>query len=161
MKKRIKPLKGKVNRIQKFNKDLEHTNFLADYQEIMIQRLNLNYINRYHEENIDRIVRSVTGRPKEAFNTDIKDGLLLTCNIEPEFYINIQNTVKKITGNYMPMNELIYLLLGHFCHVYNKKLVKKSLPFKQIYKGKSKSNLIKFNRKFSKYYKNIVKNFLD
>ena len=161
MKRKNKTLKGKVSIIDKFNKNTEESNFLNEFQEIMLQRLNLNYIDKYHKKNIERIIKTTINQPGNYFNTNIKNGFLLTCNVEPELYLKIQDTAKKITGNYLPMDELIHLLLTYFCHVYEKNPPKKDLPYKHIFKGKSLTNLHLFQKQFSKFYKNKVRSFTN
>lgn len=161
MKKQGMILKGKVNAINRFNKDPHKLKFFENFQEIIIQRLNLNYINKYNKKNVNRIIRSITGKPKGYINTDIKKGFLLTCNVEPEIYIQIQETAKKVTGDFLPMDELIYHLLTYFCYIYKDKNPKNILPYKHRYKGKSLSKLIKFQNRFTNYYKNSVSNFME
>ena len=161
MKHKIKPLKGKVSIINKFNKDPRKSNFLNEFQEIMLQRLNLNHIQKYHKDNIKKIIRTTINKPENYFNTNIKNGFLLTCNVEPELYLKIQDTAKKITGDYLPMDELIHLLLTYFCHVYEKDLPKNQLPYKHTFKNKSFTNLLLFQKRFSKFYKNKVRSFTN
>ena len=161
MAKKTKPLNGRVSLINRFNKDPKYSDFPSKFQNIMIQRLNLNYIDKYHKKNIDKIVRSVTNNPSNTINTKIANGFLLTCNVEPELYINIQETAKKITGDFLPIDELIYLLLSYFCFTYNKDLPEKELPYKHVLKGKSRSKLFRFQKRFEKFYGNIVRDFTE
>jgi hypothetical protein len=149
----------RVKEIDRFNRNVENTNFFNNLQEIMFQRLNLNYIDKYSDENVETIIKSVSHKlNKKSINTKITNGFLLSCRIEPEIYLVIQETVKKLTGSYMAMDELIYMLLTYFCFVYNDREPKKILPFEHKYKGRSKKKIQKFEEVFGKYYKNIPKN---
>ena len=155
-------LKGNVKVINRFNKDPKTTVFFNEFQEIMIQRLSLNYMDMYHKDNIEKIIRFTLNKPANTINTKIRNGLLLSCNIEPELYIKIQETVKKLTGNYTAMDELIHFLLTYFCYIYSKGYApKKELPYKQINKGKRFQKLLTFQKRFKKYYPNTVRNFLE
>lgn len=157
-----KPLKGKVSRINRFNKDPNVSDFLSNFQEIMIQRLNLNHIGKYHKDNVDRIVRSVLKHSSTTkINTSIKNGFLTTCTIDPEIYIGVQETIHKLTGDYYPMDEIIHLLLTYFINTYQGRLPKQQLPFNHKYPGKKFKTLEAFQKRFKKYYKNTVSNFIE
>jgi hypothetical protein len=161
MDQKSKPLRGRTSKLDRFNKDPQRSNFIKEFQEIMIQRLNLNYIDKYHKKNIAQIVRSTVNRPLNTINTRIKGGFTLSCNVEPELYIQIQETAKKITGDYVPIDELIHLLLTYFCDTYKGSLPKNQLPYKHVFKGRSFSKLLLFQKQFFPYYSNIVRNFME
>ena len=152
-----KPI-GKVKKIDRFNKDPEESVFIEDFQKIMTERIDLNYEKKYHLENVKKIIRRETNRPPKSINTDITGGLLLSLKVEPEIYLKIQYTLKKLTGKYMPMDEFLHFLIFYFLHTYSKEEPKKQLPFNQINKGKRKGKLLQFNTRFRKFYKNIPKN---
>lgn len=152
--------RGRVPVVDRFNQDPLRSKFIEEFQEIMLHRLHLNHINRYHPDNIELIVKSVVNRPAKTVNTKIKNGFLLSCRVPPELYLIIQDTCKKITGNYMAMDELIHLLLTYFVHVYSGKLPKNELPYNHVNKGRRLSKLVLFQSRFGKYYKNIVRNVL-
>ena len=157
----MKGKRGRLPILDKFNQDPKSSDFIKNFQQIMIQRLNLNHTNRYSKTNVERIVQSIVNRSARTINTQIKDDFLLTCKVEPELYINIQETAKKITGDYIAMDELIYLLLTYFCNVYKSNLPKNELPYKHVNKGRSKNKLLLFQNRFEKYYSNIVHNFME
>ena len=127
----------------------------------MTERLLLNHMNKFHPDNVKRIVRKIGKRPSKSFNTKITDGFLLSCRIEPELYLKIQDAVKKVTGKYIPMDELIHHLLTYFCYVYGLEEPINILPYQHVHKGKSRHKLNKFERRFGKYYKNSVRSFKD
>lgn len=153
-------LKGKRKKEDRFNCDPDQTVFLQDFQKIMTERLILNHERKYHPKNIAKIIRQEANRPANSINTKIKNGFFLSLNIEPELYLKIQWTFKKLTGKLIPMDELIFFLLTYFVHTYSRE-PKKQLPFNQVYKGRSKVKLLKFNSRFRKYYKNIPSNIKD
>jgi len=156
------PLKrGRTTTLERFNQSPEISNFLKEFQEVMSYRLILNQINKYHPDNIDLIVRAILNRPPKTINTKIAGGFLLTCRIEPEMYLLIQETCKKITGNLLPMDELIHLLLSYFIYIYSGKLPKNELPYNHVYKGRRLNQLIKFQNQFNKYYSNTVRSFME
>ena len=114
----------RISNTERFNKDPKTSDFLNKFQKIMIQRLDLNHINKYHKDNIEQIMKSTINQKYSAINTKIDGGFTLSCNVEPELYIEIQDVAKKITGDYMSMDELIHLLLTYFVHTYRNYLPK-------------------------------------
>ena len=152
--------RGRRSILNKFNADPKSSDFIKNFQEIMIQRINLDHTNQFSKRNVERIVQSTINRSAKTINTDTKD-FLLTCKVEPELYITIQETAKKITGDYIAMDELIYLLLTYFCDVYKGRLPKNELPYKHVNKGRSRKHLLLFQKKFEKYYSHIVNNFME
>jgi hypothetical protein len=121
----------------------------------MKHRLNLNHEGRYSKKNVDAIIRKLFNQPKNSMDASIKNGLQFVCDIEPEFYIILQDTVKKITGKRMPMNELTHTLLAWFVKTYrNTNMPERTLPFEQIHPGKRHKKLAMFQRKFRCHYTN-------
>lgn len=157
----MKSKRGRVNILNKFNQDPKQSDFLSNFQKVMLHRLILNQLGKYNKENVEYVVRSTINRVAATINTKIDGGFLLTCNVEPELYLKIQDTAKKITGNYIPMDELIHLLLTYFCHVYSDTLPKNKLPYKHVNKGSRLKKLIAFQHRFGKYYHNSVRSFQD
>jgi hypothetical protein len=86
--------------------------------------------------------------------------MLLSTEVEPEVYILAQETAKKITGNYIPMEQLLHLLLVTFIKTYEKEPFK-TTPFIQVHKGARFKALQKFQAKFSKHYNNLVRSWAD
>lgn len=146
----------KVKFIDRFNQG--HTSFLNDFQEVMLERINLNYDGSYNKTKADKLIRNILKRPPATLNTKIRDGFLLSCKVEPEIYLMTQETCKKINDSVMPMDELIHMLLVCFILTYHKK-PKAVLPFRHTRKGLRLGHLRKFQKAFSKYYPNTVRSF--
>jgi hypothetical protein len=146
----------KTKSIDRFN--MPDTPFLRDFQEVMLERMNLNYDGIATKYRCKKLVRQILNRPEKCLNIDTKNGFLLTCNVEPEIYLLAQETCKKINNSVMPMDELLHLLLVCFILTYRNE-PKPVLPFKHIRKGTSLANLQKFQGAFSRYYSNSVRSF--
>ena len=142
--------------IDRFNQD--DSPFLNNFQEVMIERLNLNYNGLATKYRCKKLVTSILKYPEKCMNIKTKDGFLLSCNIEPEIYILVQETCKKINGSVMPMDALMHQLLVCFILTYQKR-TKAVLPFKHTRKGVSLNNLQKFQKRFSRYYSNSIASF--
>ncbi len=149
-------MKAKI--IDRFNQT--DTPFLDNFQEVMLERLNLNYDGLATKNRCKQLVRNILNRSDKYLNTKTKDGFLLSCNVEPEIYIMAQETCKKTNNSVMAMDELIHLLLTCFILTYRND-PKPILPFKHVRKGIRFNNLRKFQNTFSKYYHNSVRSFKD
>jgi len=150
----------KYNLINRFNKSPKDSPFLELFQKVMIERLLLNYEKKYHPENVRQIINSIDikgyRRNAKGINTDISGGFILSTNVDAEFYILLQEVIKEITGNYMPMDEFIHLLLTWFFQYYNKDSKRKvKLPFVKNNKNEKNKLILSFNKQFSPFYKNI------
>lgn len=161
MNKNVKNLtthEGKKILLNRFNRSTEESSYLEDFQEIMKERLLLSHYRKYNKKDVDRIIWRVTNRNPRMINTDIGDGFLLSCNVEADFYILLQEKLKQLTGKHWPMDEFIMLLLSWFYTTYkDKKIINKKLPLKQSNNYRKKIYLKnKFHNKFKKYYKNII-----
>lgn len=143
----------RVKSIDRFNQS--NTDFLNNFQKVMLERINLNYDGLATKYRINKLIRNILNRPPKCMNIKIKDGFLLSCNVEPEIYIMAQETCKKINNSVMPMDELLHLLLVCFILTYRNE-TKSILPFKHSRKGLRFNNLRKFQNTFSKYYDNSV-----
>jgi hypothetical protein len=148
----------KMKFIDRFNQ--AHTTFLNDFQEVMLERLNLNYDQLYTKARTDKLVRNILNRPSTCLNTKIKEGFLLSCNVEPEIYLLIQETCKKTNNSVMAIDELLHSLLVCFILSYREN-PKPILPFRHTRKGARFNNLHKFQKTFSKYYPNTVRSLKD
>jgi hypothetical protein len=148
----------KVKFIDRFNQG--NTSFLEDFQEVMIERICLNYDKSYTKRKADKLIRNILKRPPETLNTKIRDGFLLSCKIEPELYLLAQETCRKTNGELMPMDELIPMLLTCFILSYHK-VTRPVLPFKHKRKVLRYRNLYRFQKTFGKYYHNSVRSFQD
>lgn len=148
--------KMKFKKIDRFNQ--ENTPFLNNFQEVMIERLNLNYSGLATPYRCKKLTRKILNVPEKSMNIKTKNGFLLSCNIEPEIYILAQETCKKINKSVIPMDELMHLLLVCFILSYQKR-IKPTLPFKHVRKGVRLANLQRFQKRFSHYYHNAVVSF--
>jgi hypothetical protein len=142
--------------INRFNKSLEESKFLEEFQNIMIERLNLSHERKFNKINVNRIITQYSNKRSRQMNTEIKNGFLLSCVIEPEIYIKIQDIIKKLTGSYQPMDQLIHLLLLWFCKEYTKDGKRRVFPFERRFKGIRYAKLALFHKKFSNYYCNTI-----
>jgi hypothetical protein len=148
---------GRKSKLDRFNRDPEKTNFFDDFQNVMIERLSLNRMGMYHPDNVDQIIKDITGKPPISINASISGGFLLSCSIEPEMYIIIQDIMKKLTGKYTSMDELIHLLLSYFVFTYRDlPKAKNVFPFKRVKPGRALKKLHRFHYLFRKYYSNTV-----
>ena len=153
--KKNKTKEQKYNLINRFNKPLEEGPFLEIFQKVMIERLLLNKDKKYHPENVKRIIEKM-GRDAKYMNTDISNGFILSTNVDAEFYILLQETIKEVTGNYMPMDAFIHILLTWFYQYYSSDINKKvCLPFVKKSNKRKRIMISKFNHNFSHFYKNI------
>jgi hypothetical protein len=134
--------RGRLKNIERFNKDPKISNFLSNFQEKLMMRMILNYGSK---------------TPK----TRLKDEFLLTCRVDQELYIKIQEISNRITGDYIAIEDLIMHLLTYFCYIYNDNTPKRILPYEHKYPGRSTKKLRKFQRKFSGFYSNTVKSFRE
>jgi hypothetical protein len=149
--------KGRKSKIDRFNRDPRLSSFFEDFQNVMIERLNLNCIDKYHPDNVDRIINEVTGKSPKSMNASIDGGFLLSCVIEPEMYLMLQDIMKKLTGEYTSMDELIHFLLSYFVYVYHDlPKIKNTLPFKRVRPGRSLKRVHRFHRLFRRFYSNTV-----
>lgn len=143
--------------INRFNRPIEDDNFIESFQEIMIERLLLNRDRKYHPKNLEQIIKGSRwkGERKNSRNTrlDISGGFLLSTTVEADFYILLQELIKDMTGNYMPMDEFLNLLLSWFYQYYaGGRTNKEKLPFKKINRKNKKRKIKQFNKQFSKFY---------
>jgi hypothetical protein len=145
--------------VNRFNKSVDDDHFIESFQKAMIERLLLNRDRKYHPKNIKQMLRCVQVgdriRDLRKVNMNISGGLLLSTKVEADFYVLLQELVKDMTGNYIPMDEFLHLLLTWFYQYYADGKGKKiSHPFIKISKTHKKRKINQFNSIFSKYYKN-------
>jgi hypothetical protein len=144
--------------IDRFNQG--DTLFLNNFQEVMLERINLNYDGLATKYRCKQLIRNILNRSDKYLNIKTKDGFLLSCNVEPEIYLLAQETCKKINNSVMPMDELLHMLLVCFILTYRKN-IHPIIPFKHVRKGARLNNLRKFQNTFSKYYRNSVVSFKE
>lgn len=142
--------------IQRFNQDPDRFPFLDQFQELMIGRLT----GDLKREDIIRLFKRKFKRAVDSIKTNPKNLLLLSTEVEPEVYILAQETAKKVTGKFMPMEELLHLLLITFVKTYEREPFQK-VPFAHARKGARFKTLQKFQARFSRYYCNIVQSWDD
>jgi len=140
--------------IDRFNDDPDKLPFIKDFQNIMMNKLCRMLTNK----DIKTLLKSQCNRPMSSINTNPKNLLLLTVEAEPEIYIMAQDTAKKVTGNYIPMDQLLHLLLTCFIKTYQQEPFKNT-PFKHVRKGARFKTLRKFQGQFSQHYCNHVRSF--
>ena len=116
--------------INRFNQDPKRYPFLRQFQEIMIAKLTGDLTKK----GIKTLIESKFKRPLSSIKVDHKNLLILSTEVEPEIYILAQETAKKVTGNYIPMEELLHLLLTTFIQTYRQEPFKK-IPFIHAHKG--------------------------
>lgn len=129
----------KVKTINRFNKK-SNCRFLKDYQKVIQEIAYLQTINKHTKRNINLAVRRATFRPPEGIATNINKGILLSMNLEAEIYYELQEQLKKITGEYKSMDEFLHYMIVHF--IYQYKFNKEYIP-PYIVKRKKKENINK------------------
>jgi hypothetical protein len=142
--------------INRFNQDPDRFPFTEQFQELMIGKLT----GDLKRKDIRRLYKGKFKRAVDSIKVNHKDLLLLSTEVEPEIYILAQETAKKVTGKYISMEELLHLLLITFIKTYEKEPFKK-IPFTHAHKGARFKALQRFDAKFSRYYGNIVKSWVD
>ena len=150
------PKKRKNLYINRFNTPLEESKYLDTYQKMLIEKLILNKQKRFCYKNINRIIKNILNRNADV-NLSIKGGLLLSCKIEAEEFVMLQETNKKLFGKYVPIDEVLQLLISWYIYYYhpnNKN--KKLLPMMERKNTTRYTKLNKFENKFKKYYHNII-----
>jgi hypothetical protein len=142
--------------INRFNQDPDRFPFLDQFQEIMIGRLT----GDLKKEDIIKLFRKKYKKYVVSIKTNPKELLLLSTEVEPEIYILAQETAKKVTGKFMPMEELLHLLLVTFIKTYEREPFQK-VPFVHARKGARFNTLRQFQSRFSRYYCNTVRSWDD
>jgi hypothetical protein len=145
--------------IDRFNQPMDESNFLSIFQIAMSEKLMLEECGEFDKEKFRRFLWKKINRLDDCIDLKVKP-ILLSCKIGPNFYLDIQETAKRIFGEYIAMDELIIFLLDYFTRNYSEENSGKEVPlFVRKYPGKSRSNLNSFHSKFSKFYKNHVVSF--
>lgn len=149
-------IKMRTKTINRFNQDPDRYPFIKQFQELMIGKLT----GDLKRKDIRDLYTGKFKRAVDSIKVNPKDLLLLSTEVEPEVYILAQETAKKVTGNYLPMEQLLHLLLVTFIKTYEKEPFKIT-PFIQVRKGARFQALQKFQAKFSKHYGNLVRSWAD
>lgn len=149
----------RVSTIDRFNIPPEESDFLKIFQIGMKEKLMLLECGEYDPVEFNRFMWRKLRRNIKYFDLKVKP-LLLSCKIGPNFYLDIQETAKRMFGNYVAMDELIIFLLDYFVENYGKENCVEGNPlFVRKCGEKDNSKLNAFNAKFSKFFKNHVVSF--
>lgn len=140
--------------INRFNQNSDQSPFIKDFQKIMINKLSQILTNK----EIKSFVDAECSNTLSSLNTSTKNLLLLTTEVEPQIYLLAQETAKKLTGDYISMEQLLHLLLTCFIETYRQEPFKK-IPFKHVRKGARFNTLQKFQSRFSQFYNTHVESF--
>lgn len=146
--------KNKPKRLNRFNLDPKNDQFINNFQEILRERLILSYIKKYNLINVNRITIRHAKTNSKNMDTKVKDGLLLSCRVQPEIYLRVQDILKKVIGQHLPMDEFLEFLLMYFVYIYGRDVRHPKIipPFRSVNPGASYKNLKKFQNTFGKYY---------
>jgi hypothetical protein len=140
--------------INRFNQDPNKSPFINDFQKIMINKLSKILTNK----EIRCLVNAECSNTLSSINTNTKNLLLLTTEVEPQIYLLAQETAKKITGDYIPIEQLLHILLTCFIKTYQQEPFK-IIPFKHVRKGARFKTLQKFQSRFAQFYDTHVESF--
>lgn len=148
--------RGKLSKRSKFNTPIETSPFLKNFQDLLLAKMIMVKEGTYSKEAMDLAIVQLTGQKPRDINMNI-DPIQITCDLEPALYLRVQETAKKLTGEVMPMDELVRLLLTYFVVCYGGKTVlKKFQPFIRAKPSQRLHRLDKFKIRFGKYFKNHV-----
>ena len=148
--------RGKLSNRSKFNTPPEASPFLRNFQELLLTKMIMIKEGTYSKMAMDQAIVQLTGQKARDINMSI-DPIQITCDLEPALYLRIQETAKKITGDVVPMDELVRLLLTYFVVCYGGGYVlKKFQPFIRTNPSQRLDRLSKFKIRFGKYFKNHV-----
>lgn len=148
--------RGKLSNRSKFNTPPEASPFLRNFQDLLLAKMIMVKEETYSKEAMDRSIVQLTGQKARDINMDI-DPIQIACDLEPALYLRVQETAKKLTGDVMPMDELVRILLTYFVVCYGGKTVlKKFQPFIRVNPSQRLDRLSKFKIRFGKYFKNHV-----
>ncbi len=138
----------------RFNQDPNEGPLIRQFQEIMIAKLSGDLTKK----EIKTLIESKFKRPLDSISVNPKNLLLLSTEVEPEIYILVQETAKKVTGDYIPIEQLLHLLLTTFIQTYRHEPFKK-IPFIHARKGARFKALRAFQSRFSNEYNGFVQSW--
>lgn len=145
--------------IDRFNQPCSESNYLEIFQIAMSEKLMLKSCGEFDKKAFQRFLWRRVHRRDKYIDLKIKP-LLLTCKVSPEFYLDVQETAKEMLGEYAAMDELIIFLLDYFVENYGRENRGGGTPlFVRKFKGRSESNLKRFQSRFRPYFKNHVVSF--
>jgi len=132
---------------KRINKN-KNQEFFKILQEIIIARSS-------GESDLSEITQKFGKPPTYGSTYSPKDMVTVESEVEAELYVLAQETCHRLTGRYMPMDELIHLLISYFVGVYSGREGKRLLPFESKRRGVRYSRLIRFHKRMSQYYPTI------
>ena len=142
--------------INRFNNPLEETKYLEVFQKLLIEKLILNKKKKFCQINMERAAEAILNRGADI-NLKIKGGLLVCCNIEAEEFVLLQETNKRLFGKYVPIDQVLQLLISwYICYYHPNNKDKNLLPLKKRENRTRYDKIKSFENRFKKYYKNII-----
>jgi len=155
-----KPRFGKrQSPINRFNIPSEESDFLRIFQIAMSEKMMLMECGEFDRDKFQKFLYRKLHRDDKKIGLKVKP-LLLSCKVDPNFYLDIQEAAKEMFGECVPMNELISFLLDYFARNYGREDQSEAMPlFVRKYWGRSKINLNRLQAKFGPYFKNHVVSF--
>jgi hypothetical protein len=155
-----KPRFGKrQSPINRFNIPSEESDFLRIFQIAMSEKMMLMECGEFDRDKFQKFLYRKLHRDDKKIGLKVKP-LLLSCKVDPNFYLDIQEAAKEMFGECVPMNELISFLLDYFARNYGREDQSEAMPlFVRKYWGRSKINLNRLQAKFGPYFKNHIVSF--
>jgi hypothetical protein len=142
-----------IKKNAKFNSD---PTFLRKFHSLLLERLTMIKDGTYTKAEMDRLVSKATGTKPTSMKMDI-DPIQISVDLEPRIYWLIQETARRVTGDVMPMDELVRLFLLYFVRYYSDFDPERTpLPFVPVKPHGSKAKLDLFKVRFGRYFKNHV-----
>lgn len=125
----------------------------------MSEKMMLMECGEFDRDKFQKFLYRKLHRDDKKIGLKVKP-LLLSCKVDPNFYLDIQEAAKEMFGECVPMNELISFLLDYFARNYGREDQSEAMPlFVRKYWGRSKINLNRLQAKFGPYFKNHVVSF--
>jgi hypothetical protein len=137
---------------REWNKLNKPDNYLKNFYDVLNESFQMEEFDIRKLQNKFPNKRYIS---KKSFDP-LKE-LKISGTIDPEIYLRLQTVLLEITGRFWRMDEFIDLIIGWFIYVYRNPIKPTTrFPFYRKYPRKRFSNIIKFHKEFSKYYKNIL-----
>lgn len=153
-----------IGKFEKFNTPLSKKRFLFTIRRILTGGLFLILDNKYNPKEM----RKRFADNRTAWNYDVTKEIIVTTKLLPEEYLLIQDILKRITGNIWEMDRFLNLLCNWFIYSYsNLDNYPRYFPFRVKKRGNNLDQTVRFNnlnrfeKKFSKYYKNTMKSWKE
>lgn len=147
-----------IGQLEKFNRSPKTSTYLKNINEILLTGLFLIQDGKYSK----RLLGKKYSYRRWVKKYDIKQKIRVTAQIEPEQYVLIQSILEELTGELWPFDKFIEFMCNWFIFVYqNPKKILLELPLQRKKFGKSLTNLIKFKKRFSRHFNNIMGSWGD